>query len=51
MDHLNRYEQIIASVRNYVEVLFNDDTSGHDYFHMKRVATMAKKIARFSFVK
>ncbi|HLS09987.1 HD domain-containing protein [Lentibacillus sp.] len=34
-----------AAIRDYVYSLFNDDVAGHDFFHMKRVAHMAKDIA------
>lgn len=33
-------------IRHYVDDLFQDDISGHDFFHMKRVAKTAKKIAK-----
>ncbi|GGJ85319.1 phosphohydrolase [Lentibacillus kapialis] len=33
------------AIRDYVHTLFNDDVTGHDYYHMKRVAYMAKYLA------
>lgn len=38
-------EQQIHAIRGYVYDLFQDDVTGHDYFHMKRVASLAKHIA------
>lgn len=35
----------INKIYDYVEGVFKDDETGHDYYHMKRVAQMAKKIA------
>ncbi|TRM12531.1 HD domain-containing protein [Lentibacillus cibarius] len=35
----------LVAIRNYIYNIFSDDASGHDFFHMKRVARMAKKIA------
>ncbi|WP_010530778.1 HD domain-containing protein [Lentibacillus jeotgali] len=34
-----------AAIRDYVYTLFNDDVTGHDFFHMKRVAFMARYLA------
>ncbi|TFJ93849.1 HD domain-containing protein [Lentibacillus salicampi] len=34
-----------TAISHYVYRIFNDDASGHDFFHMKRVALMAKDIA------
>ncbi|MRH42461.1 HD domain-containing protein [Aquibacillus halophilus] len=36
----------MTQIEEYVFNLFKDDETGHDYFHMKRVASMAKKIAK-----
>lgn len=35
----------IAAIRSYVFSIFKDDSTGHDYFHMKRVAESAGTIA------
>lgn len=35
----------IHAIGNYVYDLFQDDVTGHDYYHMKRVARLAKHIA------
>lgn len=35
----------LNAVRDYVYTIFNDDPTGHDFFHMKRVARMARFIA------
>lgn len=35
----------IKKIYDYVEAVFKSDETGHDYYHMKRVAQMAKKIA------
>ncbi|MFD1360520.1 HD domain-containing protein [Lentibacillus salinarum] len=35
----------LAAIQKYVYKLFDDDVSGHDFFHMKRVAHTAKQIA------
>lgn len=40
----SKKEQILF-IREYVFNLFHDDVTGHDFFHMKRVAGMAKTIA------
>jgi len=37
--------QQLAKIHDYVYVLFHDDSTGHDYYHMKRVAKMAKFIS------
>lgn len=39
-----RDEQIIA-IKQYVKQLFELDVTGHDFYHMKRVANTAKSIA------
>ncbi|WP_188453905.1 HD domain-containing protein [Virgibacillus oceani] len=38
-------EKQLKSIREYVKNIFQDDATGHDYFHMKRVAKVAKLIA------
>ncbi|WP_067725540.1 HD domain-containing protein [Oceanobacillus damuensis] len=38
-------EKQLSSIREYAMQLFGDDATGHDYFHMERVARMAKQIA------
>lgn len=38
-------EQQLLKVKNYVYHLFHKDGTGHDYYHMKRVAGMAKSIS------
>lgn len=35
----------LAAIQDYVYNLFHDDVTGHDFFHMKRVARTAKAIA------
>lgn len=35
----------LKEIRNYVEKLFHDDVSGHDFFHMERVAKVARYIS------
>ncbi|MBR3120823.1 HD domain-containing protein [Oceanobacillus profundus] len=35
----------IKHIRDYVFTLFQADESGHDYFHMERVARISRKIA------
>ncbi|WP_217585476.1 HD domain-containing protein [Lentibacillus saliphilus] len=39
------YAQQIEAIREYVAQLFRSDVTGHDFYHMKRVATVAKSIA------
>lgn len=39
-------ETQLVAIREYVNKLFHDDVTGHDYYHMKRVAMMAKDIAQ-----
>src|SRR5690625_3071795 len=41
MDQHTQLEQI----KQYVKTLFHNDATGHDYFHMQRVADMAKQLA------
>ncbi|GAA5415321.1 uncharacterized protein YedJ [Paraliobacillus ryukyuensis] len=38
-------QHIIEQTKTFVFNRFKDDTTGHDYAHMKRVATMAKYLA------
>ncbi|WP_112181124.1 HD domain-containing protein [Paraliobacillus zengyii] len=38
-------EIIIAKVEAYIYKMFHSDATGHDYYHMKRVAKMAKYLA------
>ncbi len=35
----------LDTIRKYIYTIFSNDTTGHDYYHMKRVAKMAKTIA------
>lgn len=37
--------QQLVKIEDYVYNLFHDDTTGHNYYHMKRVAKMAKFIS------
>lgn len=39
-------EQKLLKLNEYAYQLFRDDVTGHDYFHMKRVAQMAKFISK-----
>ncbi|WP_099158311.1 HD domain-containing protein [Virgibacillus ndiopensis] len=39
-------EKQLQAIQVYVKEIFHDDATGHDYFHMKRVAEMAKTIAK-----
>lgn len=41
MDNAKR----LSAIKEYVYELFHDDATGHDYYHMKRVARMAKTLA------
>src|SRR5690625_87512 len=36
----------IKAIEQYVESLFSKDSTGHDFYHMKRVARLAKIIAQ-----
>ena len=36
----------LNAIRDYVFHMFKDDSTGHDYYHMERVAQLARKIAR-----
>lgn len=38
-------EDTLIAIRKYVHNIFSDDTTGHDFFHMKRVAKTAREIA------
>ncbi|ALX47920.1 HD domain-containing protein [Lentibacillus amyloliquefaciens] len=35
----------LNAIKDYIYTVFNDDATGHDFFHMKRVAFMAKHLA------
>ena len=39
-------DQQLLAIRNYIYHLFHEDVTGHDYYHMKRVARLAKQIAK-----
>lgn len=41
---MNKKEQLIA-IEHYVYQLFHSDPSGHDFYHMRRVANLARIIA------
>lgn len=43
---MKREEQLNA-MQQYVKELFKLDVTGHDFYHMKRVAKMAKFIAEY----
>src|SRR5690625_2699339 len=36
----------LKQIKQYVKDLFHSDATGHDYFHMQRVADMARQLAR-----
>lgn len=38
-------EQQRLNIRQYIAKKFNNDVTGHDFFHMERVANMAKSLA------
>ncbi|MGY0691729.1 HD domain-containing protein [Virgibacillus sp. FSP13] len=40
-----RIDEQLSKIKTYVMDHFQDDTSGHDYFHMRRVAKTARMIA------
>ncbi|RKQ37620.1 HD domain-containing protein [Oceanobacillus halophilus] len=42
---VNIKQKKIEEIKEYVQDLFNKDSSGHDFYHMQRVANMAKNIA------
>ncbi|QKY69170.1 HD domain-containing protein [Lentibacillus sp. CBA3610] len=42
MDQVNQLD----AIRDYVYTVFNNDSTGHDFFHMERVALMARHIAK-----
>lgn len=46
---MNKEQQLIA-IRDYIYNLFHNDITGHDYYHMKRVASLAKDIAHHEHV-
>lgn len=37
----------LKAIKKYVYHLFHDDVTGHDYYHMERVAKTAKEIAQY----
>lgn len=39
-------EKQLNAIRHYVYNIFHNDVTGHDFFHMKRVASLAKYIAK-----
>ncbi|MFS0672628.1 HD domain-containing protein [Ornithinibacillus sp. 179-J 7C1 HS] len=41
---MNQTEQLSA-IQDYCKELFGKDSSGHDFFHLKRVARLARQIA------
>ncbi|WP_186577754.1 HD domain-containing protein [Aquibacillus kalidii] len=42
---MNQSVEKLTQIEKYVHSLFHDDASGHDYYHMKRVAIAAKRLA------
>src|SRR5690625_4095151 len=36
----------LKQIKQYVKNLFHSDATGHDYFHMQRVADMVRQLAR-----
>ncbi|SES79454.1 uncharacterized protein SAMN05216389_102203 [Oceanobacillus limi] len=38
-------QEQLEKIKIYVHELFSNDATGHDYFHMKRVARLAREIA------
>ncbi|MBC5637025.1 HD domain-containing protein [Ornithinibacillus sp. BX22] len=42
---MNQNEQILA-IQAYCQKLFGKDSTGHDFFHLKRVARLASQIAK-----
>lgn len=42
---MSQRERELDQIKNYVRHLFSNDPTGHDYFHMKRVAHQAVVIA------
>lgn len=40
-------QQQLAEIQNYIYNLFHNDITGHDYYHMKRVASLAKDISHY----
>src|SRR5690625_3639499 len=43
--HSETEVQLIKRIEQYVHALFNMDVTGHDFFHMRRVAHMSREIA------
>ncbi|MBP2078284.1 HD domain-containing protein [Oceanobacillus polygoni] len=41
---MNKTDQL-ETIRDYVFTLFREDETGHDFFHMRRVARIARRIA------
>lgn len=41
---MDQYTQL-KNIKQYVKTLFHSDATGHDFYHMQRVANMAKKLA------
>lgn len=39
-------EEQLNAIRAYVQAMFHEDVTGHDFFHMERVARLARDIAR-----
>ncbi|MFD1038638.1 HD domain-containing protein [Virgibacillus byunsanensis] len=39
-------EQQLKAITDYIYELFKDDVTGHDFYHMRRVARTAKEIAQ-----
>lgn len=42
---MNNKAKQLSMIQNYIHNLFHRDVTGHDFFHMQRVAKMAKQIA------
>ncbi|UOQ93524.1 HD domain-containing protein [Halobacillus shinanisalinarum] len=38
-------DRLLAAIQGYVREYFDNDSTGHDYYHMKRVASWARFIA------
>lgn len=43
---MKNYSKQLLAIKEYVSTLFADDVTGHDYFHMQRVAKLARFIAK-----
>ncbi|MGP4107148.1 HD domain-containing protein [Virgibacillus sp. L01] len=39
------YTEKLDAIRHYIYNMFSNDSTGHDYYHMERVARMARTIA------